>query len=49
MDWSKCRAHQRLLLKHFSSFKVKVMELDMPEDVVDTWWADSMAVVVAVK
>ncbi len=43
------RGHQRQLLRHFSSFNVSVVELDMPSDVVDTWWADSMAIVKAVK
>jgi guanidinoacetate N-methyltransferase len=43
------RGHQRQLLRHFSSFTVAVVELDLPPDVVDTWWADTMAIVKAVK
>lgn len=44
---SLSRAHQRALLKHFSSFSVRVVDLEMPSDVKDTWWADSMAIVTA--
>ena len=44
---SLSRAHQRLLFKHFSSFSMKVVPLQMPADVKDTWWADSMVVVAA--
>ena len=46
---SLSRAHQRLLLEHFSSFKVQRIALRIPADVRDAWWADSMAVVEAVK
>ena len=46
---SLSRAHQRLLLKYFSSFKTRVIQLNLPDDVADTWWADTMAVVVAYK
>lgn len=46
---SLSREHQRLLLNHFSSFSVQIVPLVMPEDVIDTWWADSIAVVKAVK
>ena len=46
---SLSRSHQRLLLKHFSSFRLKLVSLDMPDDVEDSWWADSMVVVTAVK
>lgn len=43
------RAHQRLLFQHFSSFSLQLVKLDMPEDVLDTWWADSMVIVKAIK
>jgi len=46
---SLSREHQRLLLKHFSSFSIQVLDLDMPENVRDIWWADSIVVVKAVK
>lgn len=46
---SLSREHQRLLLKHFSSFTVTMVKLEMPEDVKDTWWADSIAVIKAIK
>jgi guanidinoacetate N-methyltransferase len=43
------RNHQRALLSRFSSFSVRVVSLEIPRDVRDAWWADTMAVVVAVK
>lgn len=46
---SLSREHQRLLLKHFSSFSVQIVPLEMPEDVRDIWWANSIAVVKAVR
>lgn len=46
---SLSREHQRLLLKHFSSFGVRIVELNVPDDVQDTWWIDQMVVVRAVK
>jgi guanidinoacetate N-methyltransferase len=46
---SLSRTHQRLLLERFSSFRVQRIPLSVPEDVRDAWWADSMAVVEAVK
>ena len=46
---SLSRVHQRLLLRYFSSFSVQIVPLKMPMDVKDTWWADSIAVIKAVK
>lgn len=46
---SLSREHQRLLLKHFSSFSLQIVPLKMPEDVKDIWWANSIAVVKAIK
>ena len=46
---SLSREHQRLLLKHFSSFNIQTIKLNMPEDVADIWWANSMVVVKAIK
>lgn len=46
---SLSREHQRVLLKHFSSFTVQLVALKMPVDVKDTWWADTIAVVKAIK
>ena len=43
------RGHQRALFKHFSSFSLKVIDLKIPNDIKDTWWADSMVIVKAVK
>ncbi|WP_298553742.1 class I SAM-dependent methyltransferase [uncultured Algibacter sp.] len=46
---SLSREHQHLILKHFSSFSIKVIDLEMPEDVLDTWWANSIVVIKAIK
>jgi len=46
---SLSREHQRLLLKHFSSFNIQKIDLEMPDDVRDLWWANSMVVVKAIK
>lgn len=46
---SLSREHQQLLFKHFSSFTLEVLPLHMPEDVIDTWWADSIVVIKATK
>jgi guanidinoacetate N-methyltransferase len=46
---SLSRGHQRALFKHFSSVSLKVINLDLPDDINDTWWADSMVIVKAVK
>lgn len=46
---SLSREHQRLLLKHFSSFNIQKVALNMPEDVRDLWWANEMVVVKAIK
>lgn len=44
------RGHQRLVFKYFSSFWLKVVgPLDIPEQCIDTLWADSMVVIRAVK
>ena len=46
---SLSREHQRLILKHFSSFSAEIVELNVPDDVKDTWWANSIVVIKAVK
>lgn len=46
---SLSREHQRLLLKHFSSFTIQTVALSMPENVKDIWWANSIVVVKAIK
>lgn len=46
---SLSRAHQRALLQNFSSFSLKVVKLKLPENIKDTWWANSMTIVKAVK
>lgn len=47
---SLSRHHQRHLFKYFSSIEIsRVDDLDVPEDVKDQWWSDSMIVVKAVK
>lgn len=46
---SLSRAHQRALLKYFSSFSIQTITLDLPENIQDTWWANSMVIIKAVK
>ena len=46
---SLSRGHQRALFKHFSSFSLRLINLKLPDDINDTWWADSMVIVKAVK
>jgi guanidinoacetate N-methyltransferase len=46
---SLSRGHQRALFKYFSSVSLKVINLELPDDINDTWWADSMVIVKAVK
>lgn len=43
------RSHQRALFRHFRSFTLQIQALTLPPDLRDTWWADSMIVVKAVK
>jgi guanidinoacetate N-methyltransferase len=43
------RGHQRALFKHFSSVSLKLISLELPDDINDTWWSDSMVIVKAVK
>lgn len=47
---SLSREHQRLIFKHFRSFILSVVgSLPIPENCIDAWWADSMAVIKAIK
>jgi guanidinoacetate N-methyltransferase len=46
---SLSRSHQRLLFEHFTSIRIEVVPLELPRDVRDAWWADSMIVVEATK
>ena len=45
-DHSINRAHQRALLKHFSSFTISLLtDLDIPEDTLDAMWSNSVVLV----
>ncbi|MFT3803349.1 MAG: amino acid adenylation domain-containing protein [Burkholderiaceae bacterium] len=46
---SLSRRHQRLLFEHFSSFSVRIVRHLQPPPDCQYWWADSMAVVAAVR
>lgn len=46
---SLSRAHQRLIFQHFQSLTLRLVALNVPQDVRDTWWSPQMAVVGAVK
>jgi len=44
------RPHQRSLFRHFKSIELtRIESLDLPRDVRDAWWSDSMVAVKAVK
>ena len=46
---SLSRWHQRSLFQYFNEVSIKVIPLELPNDIKDTWWADSMAIVKAIK
>jgi guanidinoacetate N-methyltransferase len=47
---SLSRTHQRALFRHFRSISIQVLDtLQLPDDVHDAWWSNSMVVVKAVK
>jgi guanidinoacetate N-methyltransferase len=46
---SLSRAHQRSLFRHFRSISMHVEPITVPADTRDTWWAQSMVVVKAVR
>ncbi len=46
---SLSREHQKSLLNHFSSFTVRIVPLEMPDNVHDTWWANTIVVIKAIK
>lgn len=47
---SLSRHHQRILFQHFQSIEMSVVkDLDLPDEVKDQWWADSMVIVKATK
>ncbi len=47
---SLSRTHQRLLFEHFTTVEMKVVKgLNVPDDVRDAWWSDSMVVVAATR
>ncbi len=46
---SLSRAHQRLLFKYFTRIELEVVQFELPEDVRDAWWSDSMVVIKAIK
>lgn len=46
---SLSRWHQRILFQYFKEISTKIIPLDLPEDVKDTWWANSLVIVKAVK
>jgi guanidinoacetate N-methyltransferase len=46
---SLSRAHQRSLFRYFRSIALHVEPLSVPADTRDTWWAQSMVVVKAVR
>lgn len=43
------RAHQRLLFEHFREIRMQVVPLQLPVDLKDAWWADTMVAIAAVR
>ena len=43
------RAHQRLLFNYFTKIELEVVEFEIPENVKDAWWSNSMVVIKAIK
>jgi guanidinoacetate N-methyltransferase len=43
------REHQRLLFERFREVRMQVIPLELPADLKDAWWADSMVAVAAVR
>ena len=44
------RSHQRLVFEHFSSLTLSIVKpLNLPNDVRDAWWANSMVTIKAIK
>lgn len=46
---SLSRTHQRLLFDHFRQIRSEIIDVDIPEDTFDAWWAPKMVVVEAVR
>lgn len=47
---SLSRGHQRALFRQFEAIEIRVLrDLEIPSDVQDSWWADEMVIVRAVK
>ncbi len=47
---SLSRGHQRALLQHFNEISISVLEgLNIPDEVKDAWWSDSMVLIKAIK
>ena len=46
---SLSRSHQRLLLRHFRQIRVETIDLDVPDNTYDAYWAPKMVIVEAVR
>ncbi len=46
---SLSRTHQRLLFRYFTQIKTEVIDIDVPEDTKDAWWAPQMVIVECVR
>jgi guanidinoacetate N-methyltransferase len=43
------RGHQRGLFKHFTEVSASLVSLEIPENIADTWWSNSMVIIKAKK
>ena len=46
---SLARRHQRLLFQYFKTVTTEMVQLEVPQNTLDSWWADSMVIVQAYK
>jgi len=46
---SVSRPHQRALFENFTEISTSLVKLDLPKDVKDTWWTNSIVLIKAIK
>jgi amino acid adenylation domain-containing protein len=46
---SLSRTHQRLLFRHFSQIRTEIIDIDVPDDTKDAWWAPQMVIIECVR
>ncbi len=46
---SLSRTHQRLLFRYFTQIRTEVIDIEVPEDTRDAWWAPQMVIIECVR